>query len=47
MYGERLRCIAPFTKAISRANGFNDDTSDEITEISREVGIETVGLSEG
>jgi hypothetical protein len=47
MYGDRLRCIALFPRSVSMANGFNDDNTDEIIELFRQVGVEIVGRSEG
>jgi hypothetical protein len=47
IHGDRLRCIAMFTEAVSAANGFNDDTSATLTSLFRAVGVEIVEIAEG
>ena len=44
MYHDKLRCISLFSKRMSLANGYNDNTSDNIIDLFNKVNVEVVLL---
>ena len=44
MYHDKLRCISLFSKRMSLANGYNDDTSDKIIDLFNKVNVEVVKM---
>ena len=44
MFHDKLRCISLFSKAISLANGYNDNKTDKIIELFNDVNVEMVEI---